>query len=151
MLCAAVDKWGDHATVCEDEPCGVCDAGFNQVRLALKVWRSSRYKATTQAGRGIRQGDGAGDDALGTVAPASPGESFMLCVRKHLRDMPRYWMKIGNLEGRPQVPCYIASDVQRAVDLAMLEIDPSSGAGQPSSDTTRATDPNTHGWIEGKL
>lgn len=30
-------------------------------------------------------------------------------------------------------------------------IPPSSGAGQPSSDTPRATDPNTHGWVEGKL
>jgi hypothetical protein len=49
LLCGAVDQWADHATTCDEEPCGVCDAGFNQVRLALKVWRSSRYQRTTDA------------------------------------------------------------------------------------------------------
>jgi hypothetical protein len=44
LLCATVERWEAHQSHCDVDPCGECDAVFNQVRLALKVWRSSSYK-----------------------------------------------------------------------------------------------------------
>lgn len=45
LLCAALDRWAQHSPTCELDRCGECDACFNQVRLAHKVWKSSAYKA----------------------------------------------------------------------------------------------------------
>lgn len=52
LLCEAVDQWARHATrpLCEKEPCQTCDALFNRVRLAWKVWESSAYKGVSTAG-----------------------------------------------------------------------------------------------------
>jgi len=44
MLIEAVDKWATHAAACDAEPCDECDARFNQVRLAHKVWKSSAHQ-----------------------------------------------------------------------------------------------------------
>ena len=48
MVVRAVAVWAFHAQSCPAtaEECPECDAGFNQVVLAHKVWSSSRYQGT---------------------------------------------------------------------------------------------------------
>jgi hypothetical protein len=45
LLIRAVDAWAQHVALCPLEECGQCNAGFNQVRLAHKVWVNSEHKA----------------------------------------------------------------------------------------------------------
>ena len=45
LLIRAVDQWMVHGHACPLPECATCDAGFNQIRLAYKVWTNSRHRA----------------------------------------------------------------------------------------------------------
>lgn len=49
LLCAAVDDWALHCPTCPLEVCATYDVVFNRVRLAWKVWKSSRHQAVSPA------------------------------------------------------------------------------------------------------
>jgi hypothetical protein len=44
LLIRAVDRAMQHGMSCVLEDCGTCDAGFNQIRLAYKVWTNSAHQ-----------------------------------------------------------------------------------------------------------
>ena len=45
MVIRVVDQWMQHLRTCRDDDCGVCEAGFNQVRLAHAVWGRAQHEA----------------------------------------------------------------------------------------------------------
>lgn len=48
LLCETVDKWVCHLATCpDDEDCATCATGFNQIRLAWKVWKASGHKVVS--------------------------------------------------------------------------------------------------------
>lgn len=49
LLVRAVDLAMQHGMSCTAEECPHCDAGFNQIRLAYKVWANSTHKSTSAA------------------------------------------------------------------------------------------------------
>jgi hypothetical protein len=51
LLIAAVDTWAEHGPKCDVDPCPKCDALFNQVRLAHKVWQNSSHQPAARAPR----------------------------------------------------------------------------------------------------
>lgn len=44
ILIEKVDAWAQHCRGCQSDECPACDALFNQVMLAHKVWESSEHK-----------------------------------------------------------------------------------------------------------
>jgi hypothetical protein len=89
LLCAAVDRWAQHAPTCPLAECGECDAGFNQVRLAWKVWSASRYK---------------------TVAAQSINHELLAALKSLYRIGPRPWIRPPSVTWKQWDAAYQAAD-----------------------------------------
>jgi hypothetical protein len=140
LLIAAVDAWAEHGPKCETDPCGRCDALFNQVRLAHKVWQNSSHQSAalpppqdptdaqvTAAVRALPGGESASADRLLkalTTDPALPRVPEPDLMRQALLAFRRRAHFIGHPEEpmmdgflKPRVPDW--REVIKLVDEAL--------------------------------
>lgn len=51
LLIRACDLWVAHSKTCKEDDCATCQAHFNQMVLAHKVWKSSAHQTAIETAR----------------------------------------------------------------------------------------------------